>query len=128
MLQVVFPWTRVSSIVKKRCFYDGKELDKTRTLFSLGIVPGSTVTCIGRHGPLTSSPDKPNADDFALADALMQELIEEEEAEMIDRMRLEKEMFAKLRQAKAQQRHRVKAKQRHGLKSAREASLKRDSC
>lgn len=128
VLQVVFPWTRVSSIVKKRCFYDGKELDKTRTLFSLGIVPGSTVTCIGRHGPLTSSPDKPNADDFALADALMQELIEEEEAEMIDRMRLEKEMFAKLRQAKAQQRHRVKAKQRHGLKSAREASLKRDSC
>jgi hypothetical protein len=55
----VLPWTLLSSIVKKRCWYDGEEVDTTCTLFSLGIVPGSTLTCLGRHRsrapPCTSS-------------------------------------------------------------------------
>jgi hypothetical protein len=129
----VLPWTRLSSIVKKRCWYDGEEVDKTRTLFSLGIVPGSTVTCMGRDRSRTppctssasssaSSPRASSTSDHAdecgdewkrrveFADTMMQILIKEEEAEKMRRVLLEKEMLAK---------------KRSRLKSSRKAALRR---
>ena len=129
----VLPWTRLSSIIKKRCWYDGEEVDKTRTLFSLGIVPGSTVTCLGRDRsrtpPCTSSASSSassrrasSTSDHAdacgdewkrrveFADTMMQILIKEEEAEKMRRVLLEKEMLAK---------------KRSRLKSSRKAALRR---
>ena len=121
----VYPWTRLESIEKKsRCWYGGEELDKTRALFSLGIVPGSTITCLGRHGPrtspssasLSSPPDKMDADE------MMQILIEEEEAETMHRVLLEKEILAKERQEDAKKRRRLKASRKAALKRAARSS------
>jgi hypothetical protein len=50
----VLPWTQLSSVVNRRCWYNGVELDTTRSLWSLGILPGSTLTCLGRQGPRAS--------------------------------------------------------------------------
>ena len=54
MVRQVLPWTQLSSVVNRRCWYNGVELDTTRSLWSLGILPGSTLTCLGRQGPRAS--------------------------------------------------------------------------